>query len=213
MIDADALSPEKRTQILQGAAIVFAQDGYEGASMSRIARESNVSKGTLYNHFESKAELFRAAPGTGLPPPRSPIIFDKPVDRGRRPGPRPCAASAVASSPWLLSPERRAIHRMVISESESFPELARTFYESGPRSRRRRLVEMDCAPQCRSRPPRHPPIHRIRRRTVFRPVPDPPLAPLPASACRTSPSEAEIDLRSWTGAVDDLPRPLPDAPQ
>src|ERR1700743_336949 len=32
-----ALSPEKRTQILEGAASVFAADGYEGASMARIA--------------------------------------------------------------------------------------------------------------------------------------------------------------------------------
>ena len=52
--------PEKRAQILHGAAVVFAEDGYEGASMSRIAREANVSKGTLYNHFEGKADLFTA---------------------------------------------------------------------------------------------------------------------------------------------------------
>ena len=60
MVAPEALSPEKRTQILHGAATIFAMDGYEGASMSRIAAEANVSKGTLYNHFESKAELFAA---------------------------------------------------------------------------------------------------------------------------------------------------------
>ena len=37
-----ALSPEKRRQILAGAATVFAADGYEGASMSRIAAVAGV---------------------------------------------------------------------------------------------------------------------------------------------------------------------------
>src|SRR3954454_15608859 len=54
------LSPEKRAQILSGAASVFAADGYEGASMARIAAVAGVSKGTLYNHFDSKAALFTA---------------------------------------------------------------------------------------------------------------------------------------------------------
>ena len=37
-MDGDvALSLEKRAQILDGAATVFAADGYEGASMARIA--------------------------------------------------------------------------------------------------------------------------------------------------------------------------------
>src|ERR1700686_4974838 len=54
------LSPEKRAQILTGAADVFAADGYEGASMARIAAVAGVSKGTLYNYFDSKAALFTA---------------------------------------------------------------------------------------------------------------------------------------------------------
>ncbi|MDR3534632.1 MAG: TetR/AcrR family transcriptional regulator, partial [Rhodopila sp.] len=54
------LSPEKRAQILNGAATVFAADGYEGASMARIAAVAGVSKGTLYNHFDGKAALFVA---------------------------------------------------------------------------------------------------------------------------------------------------------
>src|SRR5271170_1323802 len=58
-----ALSPEKRIQILAGAATVFAADGYEGASMARIAAVAGVSKGTLYNHFDSKAALFTAYVG------------------------------------------------------------------------------------------------------------------------------------------------------
>jgi TetR/AcrR family transcriptional repressor of mexJK operon len=56
----DGLSCEKRAQILAGAAEIFARDGYEGASMSSIAGKAEVSKGTLYNYFASKAALFAA---------------------------------------------------------------------------------------------------------------------------------------------------------
>ncbi|GBR02615.1 TetR/AcrR family transcriptional regulator [Acetobacter oeni] len=50
----------KRQQILTGAGAIFAELRYEGASMSHIARRSSVSKGTLYNYFDSKAALFAA---------------------------------------------------------------------------------------------------------------------------------------------------------
>ena len=50
----------KREQILKGAHEIFAEYGYEGASMSVIARHAGVSKGTLYNYFDNKADLFTA---------------------------------------------------------------------------------------------------------------------------------------------------------
>ncbi|MFT8469215.1 MAG: helix-turn-helix domain-containing protein, partial [Acetobacter syzygii] len=53
-------SETKRQQILTGASSVFAEHGYEGASMSAIARQASVSKGTLYNYFANKADLFAA---------------------------------------------------------------------------------------------------------------------------------------------------------
>ena len=56
----EELPAQKERQVLDGAATVFARDGYEGASMSRIASEAGVFKGRLYNYFPSKADLFRA---------------------------------------------------------------------------------------------------------------------------------------------------------
>ncbi|AHI24916.1 Transcriptional regulator, TetR family [Komagataeibacter xylinus E25] len=48
----------KRAQVLQGAKKIFLTQGYERASMSTIAGESGVSKGTLYSYFVSKEALF-----------------------------------------------------------------------------------------------------------------------------------------------------------
>ena len=119
----------KRSQILDGAALFFARDGYEGASMSRIAAEAGVSKGTLYNYFCGKAELFAAymhrdcTRWIGL-------AFEElegttpPADVLHHIGRRMMA--------MLLSDASLVIYRMVVAEAEKFPELAQTFYAEGP---------------------------------------------------------------------------------
>ena len=55
-----ALTDEKRKQILDAAVGEFQERGFSGASMDRIAARANVSKRTVYNHFDSKEALFRA---------------------------------------------------------------------------------------------------------------------------------------------------------
>jgi len=49
---------EKRLRILEAARSVCTREGYEAATMEAIAAEARVSKGTLYNFFESKEHLF-----------------------------------------------------------------------------------------------------------------------------------------------------------
>lgn len=48
---------EKRGAILHRAAIVFARDGYDRASMARLAAECGVSKALLYHYYASKEAL------------------------------------------------------------------------------------------------------------------------------------------------------------
>lgn len=129
MVATETLSPEKRAQILNGAAKVFAQDGYEGASMSRIASEAAVSKGTLYNHFESKAELFAAYVEQECTRNLS-RVFES-IDEDFDPAGTLCDIGRRIVR-MMLSPTGLTIYRVVVSEAEKFPELARVFYEAGP---------------------------------------------------------------------------------
>jgi AcrR family transcriptional regulator len=124
---ADDGSACKERQILDGAAAVFARDGYEGASMSRIAAEAGVSKGTLYNYFASKAELFTAYVHRDCSRWIA-LIFDDleaaPADMLRQIGMR--------MARMLLADPALTMYRMVIAEAEKFPELAEAFYNAGP---------------------------------------------------------------------------------
>ncbi|KIC27650.1 MULTISPECIES: TetR/AcrR family transcriptional regulator [unclassified Leisingera] len=45
---------EKRAQILKSAAKVFAESGYDRASMTQLARECGISKANIYHYYDSK---------------------------------------------------------------------------------------------------------------------------------------------------------------
>lgn len=47
-----------REQLLDAAAAVFAERGYQSASVEAIAAAAGVTKGALYWNFDSKADLF-----------------------------------------------------------------------------------------------------------------------------------------------------------
>jgi AcrR family transcriptional regulator len=49
---------DRRQSILNAAARVFAERGYAAATCDEIAEATGVSKGTLYNYFKSKQDLF-----------------------------------------------------------------------------------------------------------------------------------------------------------
>jgi len=57
---AGVSAEETRAQLLDAASRVFAERGYDGASIADITRASGLSSGAIYAHFGSKAELFAA---------------------------------------------------------------------------------------------------------------------------------------------------------
>jgi len=50
----------RRNGILEAARSVFAQKGYEHATIEEIAERAEFSKGALYNYFSNKEEMFLA---------------------------------------------------------------------------------------------------------------------------------------------------------
>ena len=56
---------ERRRQLLELGARLFATHSYAELSMARIAREAGISKALLYHYFPSKQEYFVATLATG----------------------------------------------------------------------------------------------------------------------------------------------------
>ena len=129
MTDQGVQPAAKRRQIIHGAELVFTECGYEGASMSRIAAEAGVSKGTLYNYFDSKSMLF-AVFVEQMASDTLANIFQQVREEDD-----PAAALraiALCIVEMILSPGSLVLYRIVVSEATKFPHLATVFWQAGP---------------------------------------------------------------------------------
>jgi AcrR family transcriptional regulator len=61
-VHSNAQTPEdqKRRQIMEAALDLFAEGGFHGAPMAKLASRARVPVGTIYRHFENKEALIHA---------------------------------------------------------------------------------------------------------------------------------------------------------
>lgn len=120
---------DRRTAILDAADQVFLDAGFQAASMSSIAALVGGSKGTLYNYFPSKEELFLACVTRHCDELQAQMakldtegedVRDTLTRLGQR-------YVEVVSSDDVVQK-----FRLVVSEADRAPEVARAFYETGP---------------------------------------------------------------------------------
>ena len=121
---------ERRDGILDVARDCFLADGYAATSMSTIAARLGGSKGTLYNYFKSKEELFEAVMQRQCGA-LAETLFD--VDHDGDDMRERLQHFAGKFLTLLLTPESLGIHRVVVGETGRFPELGRMFYDMGPK--------------------------------------------------------------------------------
>ena len=57
---SDPPPKDKKDRMVKAAAMLFAQNGYAGTSVADIAIKAVIGKGTVYEYFDSKEDLFFA---------------------------------------------------------------------------------------------------------------------------------------------------------
>lgn len=127
----------RREGILDVAREVFLAEGYAAASMSTIAARLGGSKGTLYNYFKSKEELFSAVVQRHCAW-QSEAMFSQLVD-----GQNVRSALMEVGREHLTlvsSDDTLAMFRLIIAESAREPAMGKLFYESGPLKGVKRLA-------------------------------------------------------------------------
>lgn len=139
---ADALAQVKRgrkfDQVLEGARTVFLRDGYEGASVDDIAREAGVSKATLYSYFPDKRLLFFEVTRAECARQAENVLT---LMDSKAPPAEVLTAAARRIAGLSTSEFGQRIYRICVAECDRFPELGRSFYDSGPLLVRNRLAE------------------------------------------------------------------------
>src|SRR5579872_1255399 len=63
---AEERRAQRRSAIVNAAARIFAEAGYDDTEMERVALETGIAKGTLYLYFEGKQDLFFACVDEGM---------------------------------------------------------------------------------------------------------------------------------------------------
>ena len=123
----------RRDTIIEAAIQLFEEAGYEGASMSELARRLGGSKATLYGYFPSKEELFvgvvEAFATAHLA--EATAIVEAAIDEA--PALAPLLRKAGGCMLQVMLNDRRAIlvYRMVMAEAGR-SELGGLFHRAGP---------------------------------------------------------------------------------
>ncbi|HEX2223641.1 MAG TPA: TetR/AcrR family transcriptional regulator, partial [Thermoanaerobaculia bacterium] len=128
----------RRMAMMEAAAKLFLDRGFEGTSVSDIVRQSGGSMATLYSWFGSKEGLFEAIVkevcSRMVAPLDAPELQSLPLDEALR----------VFGEQFLsvvLCPEQLRWHRMCVAEGPRLPpELRDAIIRSGPGQLRERLA-------------------------------------------------------------------------
>ncbi len=130
--------PAKQRQILDGARLVFLEVGFERACMDVIAARAEVSKATVYHHFRDKQHLFVAC---ALEKSRE--MRDRLAALLRAPSgdvEQDLRQLGEALLRFLVSRDALALRRMILAESQRFPELGKAILEDGAFATRARVA-------------------------------------------------------------------------
>lgn len=119
----------KPAQIMEAAGALFLEHGYSAVSMDAVAKRANVSKATLYAHFGSKEELFRAMVACECASSVLANVWGEAMQLPVTDGLRLIGRTFVR---FIASPKALGLYRMVLGEVLRQPELAQAFYDSGP---------------------------------------------------------------------------------
>ena len=120
------LTEQKREDILKAALNEFDARGFRETSMDRIAQTAQVSKRTVYNHFESKEALFDAIADKLSQRVQVVTAYaydpDRPIDQQLR-------RIGEQMLDMLAAPSFISLARVTLAEMLRSPDLARKTYE------------------------------------------------------------------------------------
>lgn len=120
---------QKRLAIIEAASHIFLERGYHASSMDDIAKVAGVAKQTIYSNFENKHFLFLAVMGNECDKKYS--VLRESYEKGD-------VLSTLENFcenfiDLISSKESIALRRLLHTESAQNPELAKIFYENGPK--------------------------------------------------------------------------------
>lgn len=122
-------SQERREALLQSAAKVFLEKGYEATSIDDIIGAAGGSKRSIYSEFGNKQGLFSAIVTQSADRALSALVLEEIEGRDL---PTTLRAFGRNLMEVHMSPDLIGIYRIAVTEANRFPDLVRSFYDQGP---------------------------------------------------------------------------------
>jgi AcrR family transcriptional regulator len=117
----------RREAILEAAKAAFFEDGYQLASMDRIAERAGTTKRTVYDHYKSKPALFAAVVERGCEAMTAALPAPETLPANPRLGLPTFAAKCVELA---AAPATVRLQRLVAAEAERHPQFAARMREA-----------------------------------------------------------------------------------
>jgi len=118
-----ALEPSRLLQLIEAAETIFLAKGYHSATMSDVAKAAGISKKTVYQLIESKADLFAALLA------HHQAQFSFPEDKPEWTPQQALVNSLVCLAKFVLSSSQVAIVRLIMAEYTHSPDLGRLLHQ------------------------------------------------------------------------------------
>lgn len=119
----------KRQDIVAAATRLFLDRGFELTSVDAVARLADVSKLTIYSHFENKADLFQEVIRVRCEEQAAPDHFG---DYAQLPVEQSLLALGRSLAALLFDTDALQLLRIIQAESVHHPEIVQIFYREGP---------------------------------------------------------------------------------
>jgi AcrR family transcriptional regulator len=121
----------RRKEVVQQAARLFLDRGYEQVTIDDIVARIGGSKRTLYSRFGGKAGLFETVIREYCADVKGDL--ERGVDT-RQPLDEQLSRIGKNFLTSILDPKILELHRLMVSIGRNFPEVARMFFQAGPQT-------------------------------------------------------------------------------
>lgn len=120
---------KKQSKILEVAAELFLEHGYDAVSLDDILERVGGSKTTLYSYYGGKEGLFSAIVHANCTRVLQPLLALDVINLDPRSG---LTSIGEVFLSLVSDPKGQALYRMMVAEASRFPDLVAEFYKSGP---------------------------------------------------------------------------------
>ena len=118
---------DRKDRILDSATEVFLEAGFSRSTVTAIAKKAGCSLETLYTAYPNKEAMFEALisrEASGVFEAVGPLSPDREIREV-------LVRYATEMLVLMARPDTKGLHRLVIGESTSFPEVAKKFWKEG----------------------------------------------------------------------------------